>query len=50
MDNFTLNRLDLSREGLKNKVISYSPFHKTLPKFSLHKPWNSVGFYEMGDS
>ena len=31
------------------KKISYSAFHKTLPKSCLKIPWISVRFYEMGD-
>ena len=31
-------------------IYWYSPFHKTLPKFSLLMHWISVRLYEIGDS
>ena len=30
--------------------LTYSQFHKTLPKSSLGMHWISVRFYEMGDT
>ena len=36
--------------GCNSVTVSYSEFHKTLPKSSLQMHWISVRFYEMGDT
>ena len=35
---------------IRNVIVFYNSFHKTLPKSSLQMHWASVRFYEMGDS
>ena len=57
MHYFEIKRVGAVHVGLIKQInlkkfklgpLSYSPFHKTLPKSGLQVHWTSVRFYEMG--